>query len=250
MDKTNKQVGSNLSQIIETADDFLMTLVDVIGNIDNIDSSAQQNKAHVHELEDSFRNMTQRVHKMASKSEVMQSNAQDLTVGFRGKVDTMSQNALQIKKFLNSLKKISENTHLLALNAKIEAARVGEQGKSFGVVAEEVKSLAAETQDLSKQIEHLINSIDDNTRELAQTVNNVVHMGNTIVENNVYLQGEIAEINHMSTELEEHFEKMAENSDKISTDTSELNQQSAALAEQFSDIRNTAQETKSLIEST
>lgn len=79
-------------------------------------------------------------------------------------IEGLAAKADEIGKVMDVILGISEQTNLLALNAAIEAARAGEAGRGFAVVADEVRALAQRTQASSKEIEEIINSIQEGTK--------------------------------------------------------------------------------------
>ncbi|MFB2865901.1 bacteriohemerythrin [Aeromonas sp. MdU4] len=87
-----------------------------------------------------------------------------------GEVTQLDQESSQIGNILQVISTISEQTNLLALNAAIEAARAGEQGRGFAVVADEVRQLATRTQAATVDIQKRIEALQNNTRHAVSTM--------------------------------------------------------------------------------
>lgn len=80
-----------------------------------------------------------------------------------GEINELNNASEKIANFVEKIRGIASQTNLLALNAAIEAARAGEHGKGFAVVAEEVRKLAAESEETTKEIEEIVNEITSTT---------------------------------------------------------------------------------------
>jgi methyl-accepting chemotaxis protein len=90
-----------------------------------------------------------------------------------GKVEALAENAARIDEVLTLIRDIAEQTNLLALNATIEAARAGEAGKGFAVVASEVKDLASQTAKATEEISERVQSIQDGTGSSVQAIRDI-----------------------------------------------------------------------------
>ena len=114
-------------------------------------------------------------------------------------VNELGERSKEIGMIVETITGIAEQTNLLALNAAIEAARAGDQGRGFAVVAEEVRKLAAESQEAAEKIANLIGTIQSQTENAVQAMNagtSEVKKGSAIVKKSGIAFNHIIELNN------------------------------------------------------
>ncbi|GAL25423.1 N-acetylglucosamine regulated methyl-accepting chemotaxis protein [Vibrio variabilis] len=111
-------------------------------------------------------------------------------------VEELAQNNANITEILSVIEGISEQTNLLALNAAIEAARAGEQGRGFAVVADEVRSLASRTQDSVGEIQQVIERVQKGTADVVAAMQESSNLADSTAD---HVQQAVAALSRISS---------------------------------------------------
>lgn len=155
-----------------------------------------------------------------------------------GVINHLSEGSREIGSVLEVIQGIAEQTNLLALNAAIEAARAGEQGRGFAVVADEVRGLASRTQQSTRQIQEVIKRMQDGSQKAVEVMKQGQDQASLSVEQAHRAGDALKAINSSVTRINDMNTQIATTAEEQSAVAAEINKNfdrithSANLAEQ------------------
>ena len=147
----------------------------VAAAINQLGAAAQEiarNAAQASQQASDARNLAEDGQQVVDRSILAMNQLSDMISASSSNIETLNSKTVNIGQILEVITSISQQTNLLALNAAIEAARAGEAGRGFAVVADEVRNLAHRTQESAQQVQTMIEELQVGARESVSTMSN------------------------------------------------------------------------------
>jgi methyl-accepting chemotaxis protein len=244
-ENVNKQ-RMETQQVATAITEMTATVLEISQSADSAASAAREANSEAAEGQDA---MAATVNAIDSMSKEV-SNAAEV-------INRLEADSESIGSVLDVIRGIADQTNLLALNAAIEAARAGEQGRGFAVVADEVRTLAKRTQDSTSEIHNIIENLQSGTRNAAQVMgggltaakqtvekasragdalNNIVKSVSSITELNTQIATASDQHTTVAQEIDRSVVRISEVSDKAaegSTMTARKSQEISSIGERL-----------------
>ncbi|CAH6898386.1 methyl-accepting chemotaxis protein [Vibrio sp. 99K-1] len=242
--KTSSETQAQLNNQREQTATVATAMTEMSHSVQEVANSAQSSLTMVQQVETASESGRQIMNTNISTINQLETRLTE-SVSAVGELQQMSS---QIGSILDVIRGIAEQTNLLALNAAIEAARAGEQGRGFAVVADEVRVLAQKTTQSTAEIETMISNLQSSSK----TASNVIESCMSDMDMSVQqasnansameeIQALILEISHMSTHISQAAAEQSETSGDIARNIEDINHIADASYQAMSSIAEASQ---------
>jgi len=247
-----EQLSAGVEQASNAAEELAGTMEQIAAGSEEAASAAEESRAAVNQIEKAAIVAADRSQVSLEKVNVTQTlvrttsnDIEQLIVGIKNTADTnvesgklvaeLENQAVEVGNIVEAVVRIADQTNLLALNAAIEAARAGEHGRGFAVVADEVRNLAEISEKSARDIRTLVGEIQDNVKVVVKDVEDAGNAANNEVEKARKITADLAKIEKDSAIVQKGVSEVAQNA-KIAAEGSKemlaITQQVAAASEE------------------
>lgn len=236
---TSEHIGKNAEIGIKIVEKTIVEINKVKAIIEDGAAAAENSKIEIKEAGDRLNDAKHRMNILGCEIE----EASEAEIALADKLDKLSADAEQVKQILTVISDIADQTNLLALNAAIEAARAGEHGRGFAVVADEVRKLAERTQksltEINATINVIVQAIMDSAEQMGKNATNIqklVTVGRDVEDTIVKTSSVMDKTMEGAIHRAENSVELAKDADSITKLIGEVNSITASNARSVEEI--------------
>lgn len=197
---------------------------------------------------ESTRNEIQQVSSQVLQTQQRMQQLNDSNASTQQTITDLANQTQMISSVVDTISSISEQTNLLALNAAIEAARAGEQGRGFAVVADEVRSLAARTKESTAEIKDVIERLQSQASAAVDAMTNNANMANEGLEKTAQASDSLNQVVEEINEITNMNTQVATATQEQSSVISELSTNVTRIADMASTISGLSDQTRQVVQ--
>ncbi len=212
---TSLSIGKRVEEDVHTINSIFEDAKLIISEVSEASSKAKSSEQNVLDANAALQKSKSELSKMVNS---VQESVQ-VEIEFAAKLQSLTSEADQVKSVLSVIGDIADQTNLLALNAAIEAARAGEHGRGFAVVADEVRKLAERTQkslsETNATINTIVQSINDAAEQMSHNAEGIKKLGECSIEIQGSIEKTVGVMNETVTAISELSGSSAKNADGV-----------------------------------
>lgn len=202
-------------------------LQDVEASVGNMEKDAEEIDAAAQQAT----SLTEESQSVMSRTKQSMEELSDSVQAAERSIFKVAEDSENIGGILEVIRGIADQTNLLALNAAIEAARAGEQGRGFAVVADEVRTLAQRTQEATGEINDMVTTLQQGASEANNVMKNGRELTDSTVEQLEQALQTIGAVNESVSALQQFYQKMVDHSQHQSAVTRQMHDHAGQITE-------------------